>query len=86
VVILSHKPLMGELELKLDKNPRNIIYVKIRLTTSTSRQLKLNGDIAVTLESTQIIRHQVQILDEISVGAEWDNLDLRNVVNVLIND
>eukprot|EP00347_Sterkiella_histriomuscorum_P012945 403366616 len=56
VIVVNVKPIVGEIEMKLDKRPRNIIYVKLSIDQYL-RRVQYMGDLNVSVEHTQIQQH-----------------------------
>ena len=55
VIIANIKPGMGELEFKIEKRPKPIIYFKIYLDDLEERRLHSMSDIKLKIEHTQLI-------------------------------
>ena len=85
-VVCNVKPVMGELEFKVEKRPKPLIYVKIHIDQE-QRQIRTMSDIKVKLEHTQIIQHIAGLgpAFEIPIGGEAIDLDAI-VATLLEND
>lgn len=73
---------MSELEMKMEKRARNIIYFKIH-TDTDNNSLEFMSDFQITLRTTSVVKHNPSTLNEIYLKKE--NLNLNAIIDILLN-
>jgi hypothetical protein len=76
------KPIMGELEFKLEKRAKPLLYVKVQV----GDQLRGQQDLRLSFESTQIIFHRAFFGQSLAVDLKATNIDLDEIVSKLVDD
>jgi hypothetical protein len=88
-IVCNTKPIMGEIEFKLEKRPKPILFFKIHLNQE-KQSLSCLSDIKLKLEHSQIIQHMsgVGTVYEFDLGAADDKeapIDLNVIVDKLFS-
>ncbi|CDW89894.1 UNKNOWN [Stylonychia lemnae] len=85
IIVVNVKPAVGELELRLEKRPRNIIFVKIAIDQE-ERRIQRMSDIVVTVEHTQVIHHIAGQSPMEEYRLQGEGIDFDQLVNLLIGE
>ena len=80
--------------MKLEKRQRNIIYAKVSTLNFRednkegqehhSRGLRSMDDLRLSVETTQIVKHNPILVEPARLGSREQEIDLKEVVNKLV--
>ena len=85
VLVCNVKPIMGELEFKIEKRPKLILYFKISLNEGRGK-IRNMSDFKIRLDYTQIIQHFTNIGPVFEKQLEGEEIDLDQIIDILLEE